>query len=55
MSNFYGTGIEIWASFGQVGNTEKNWADYEQLLQRFFLMFSWEKNIFLKKTLKRPH
>ena len=22
-SNFYGTGIEIWAGFGPVGNTEK--------------------------------
>ena len=31
VSNFYGTKIEIWASFGRVGNTEKNWADYEQL------------------------
>ena len=27
VSNFYGTGIEIWAGFGQVGNTEKKiWA-----------------------------
>ena len=24
VSNFYGTGIEIWAGFGPVGNTEKN-------------------------------
>ena len=23
VSNFYGTGIEIWAGFGPVGNTEK--------------------------------
>ena len=23
VSNFYGTGIEIWARFGPVGNTEK--------------------------------
>ena len=24
--------FEIWAGFGPVGNTEKNWANYEQLL-----------------------
>ena len=29
VSNLYGTEIEIWACFGLVGNTEKNWADYE--------------------------
>ena len=23
MGDFYGTGIEIWAGFGPVGNTEK--------------------------------
>ena len=43
MGDFYGTGIEIWAGFGPIGNTEKRvWADYEQLLRgkkyfRFFL------------------
>jgi hypothetical protein len=37
VSNFYGTGIEIWAGFGPVGNTEKKvWADYEQLLRPVF-------------------
>ena len=47
MSNFYGTGIEIWAGFGPVGNTEKKvWADYEQLLRTFFFMFSGAKNVF---------
>ena len=40
---------EIWAGFGLVGNTEKNWANYEQLLQRFF-------NVFMgKKYLKKKH
>ena len=30
VSNFYGTGIKIWAGFGPVGNTEKKMgADYE--------------------------
>ena len=29
VSNFYGTEIEIWARFGPVGNTKKNWANYE--------------------------
>ena len=29
VSNLYGTEFEIWACFGLVGNTEKNWADYE--------------------------
>ena len=36
-SNFYRTGIEIWAGFGPVGNTEKTiGADYEQLLRSVF-------------------
>ena len=42
VSNFYGTEIEIWAGFGPVGITEKNWADYELILGRFF-MFSGTK------------
>ena len=29
VTNFYGTEIEIWARFGPVGNTKKNWANYE--------------------------
>jgi hypothetical protein len=29
VSNFFGTEIEILAGFGPVGNTKKNWADYE--------------------------
>ena len=34
MGDFYGTGIEIWAGFGPIGNTEKRvWADYEQLFK----------------------
>ena len=41
---FYGTGIEIWAGFGPVGNTEKkNWADYEQLFRVFFSCFQGQK------------
>ena len=32
-SHFYGTEYEIMADFGPDGNTEKNWADYEQLLR----------------------
>ena len=39
MNNFYGTDIEIWAGFGPVGNTETNWANYEQLLMAVFLCF----------------
>ena len=45
VSNFYGTGIENLAGFGSVGNTEKKiWADYEQLLMRFFHVFTGKKN-----------
>ena len=34
MGGFYGTGIEIWAGYGPIGNTEKIvWDDYEQLLR----------------------
>ena len=39
VSNFYWTEIEIWAGFGPVGNTEKNWADYEKLLRSVFSCF----------------
>ena len=40
MGDFYGTGIEIWAGFGQIGSTElKVWADYEQLLRVVFPCF----------------
>ena len=35
--------IEIWAGFGPVGNTEKKWAYYEQLLRAFFSRFSGAK------------
>ena len=38
-SPFYGTEYEILADFGPVGNTEKNWADYEQLLRAVFSCF----------------
>ena len=42
--HFYGKGNEIWAGFGPVGNTEKNfWADYEQLLRAVFLCFHGQK------------
>ena len=46
VSNFYGTGIEIWAGFGPVGNTEKKvggqlWATFEG----GFFMFSGSKKI----------
>ena len=44
MGDFYGTGIEIWAGFGPVGNTEKKvWADYEQLLRVVFSTFLGQK------------
>ena len=43
VSNFNGTEIEIWAGFGQVGNTEKkNWVVYEGV----FFTFSWAKKLF---------
>ena len=35
-SHFYGTENEIWADFDPVGNTEKNGANYEQLLRPVF-------------------
>ena len=50
MGDFYGTGIEIWAGFGPVGNTEKKtWADYEQLFKVFFSCFQGQK---FKKKMK---
>ena len=46
MGDFYGTGIEIWAGFGPVGNTEKKLgADYEQLLRAVFLCFRGQKKL----------
>ena len=36
MGDFFGTGIEIWAGFGPVVITEKN---YEQLLRTVFSSF----------------
>ena len=49
MRVFDGTGIEIWAGFGSVGNTEKKiWADYEQLLMPFFSCFHRQKKIEIK-------
>ena len=43
-SHFYGTEYEIWADFGQVGNTEKKIGeDYEQLLREVFHVFMVEK------------
>ena len=46
MGNFYGTGIEIWAGFGPVGNTEKKiGADYEPLFRVFFSCFQGQKKL----------
>ena len=39
VSIFYGTKIGIWAGFGHVSSTEKNGADYEQLLRAVFYVF----------------
>ena len=48
MGDFYGTGIEIWAGVGQIGNTEKMvWADYEQLLRVVLSCFQGKKNSYL--------
>ena len=44
VSNFYGTGIEIWAGFGPVGNTEKKWVNYEQAFRVVFYVFKIKKN-----------
>ena len=45
MGDFYGKGIEIWAGFRPVGNTEKKkiWADCEQLFRPVFSGFHNEK------------
>ena len=43
MGDFYGTGIEIWAGFGPVGITEKNWVNYEQLLRPVISCFHGKK------------
>ena len=52
MGDLYGTGIEIWAGFGPVGNNEKKmfWVDYEQLLRVVVSCFQGQKklNLFLK-------
>ena len=39
VSIFYGIEIEIWAGFGIVSSSKKNWADYEQLLREVFYVF----------------
>ena len=49
MGGFYGTGIEIWAGSGPVGNTEKKGLGYEQLFRAVFSCFQGQKN--LKKFL----
>ena len=36
-------GSLIWAGFRPIGNTEKNWADYEQLLRAVFHVFRGKK------------
>ena len=33
----------IWAGFEPVGNTEKKWANYEQLLRMVFIVFRGQK------------
>ena len=44
MGDSYGTGIEIWAGFWQVGITEKKvWANYEQLFRPVFSSFHGQK------------
>ena len=46
VSNFYRT--DIWAGFGPVGSTEKNGANYEQLLRTVFSCFHGQKTFFFK-------
>ena len=41
------TEIDIWAGFGLVGNIQKNWDDYEQLLRAVFSCFHGQKNDFM--------
>ena len=49
VGDFYGTGIEIWAGFRPVGNTEKKiWADYEQLLRLVISCLHGQKKLKLK-------
>ena len=47
-SHFHGTGYEIWADLGPVGNTEKKKfrADYEQLLRPVFHVFMGKKKCY---------
>ena len=54
MGDFFGTGIEIRAGFGQVGITEKKiLVNYKQLLRPVFFMFLWESTNILESALKR--
>ena len=48
MGDSYGTGIEIWAGFGPVGITKKNWADYEHFLRAFFSCFHGKKKCIIR-------
>ena len=43
----YGTENEIWAGFELVGNTEKNWANYEQLLKVVVSCFQGQKKVYI--------
>ena len=55
MGDFYGTGIEIWAGFGPVSNTEKKcWGPImSNFWGRFFLCLGSKKFLnFFFKTLK---
>ena len=45
MGGFYGTGIEIWAGSGPVGNTEKKVWVMSNFLGRFFHVFRGKKKI----------
>ena len=53
MSNFYGTEIKIWAGFGQIGSTEKQFGPIMINFEDVFFMFSLaKKNVFnLKKII----
>ena len=47
MGDFYGTGIEIWAGFGLVGNTEKKVGDRLQATSEgVFICFRGQKSFF---------
>ena len=54
VSNIYGTEIEIWTGFRLVGNTVKNWANYEQLMRAVFSCFYGQKKskMYVASTLK---